>query len=104
MTKKLPLTEEEIKTQMALGTLPPEMKIDPCRYASTTISRGRRKCFICGEKCIGKGDEYYSVEVGGNSRQWQFAQLNICMDCAWLPMTTIKRMINERKPNKGGLK
>jgi len=104
MSKKLPLTEEEFKIQMALGTLPPKMKIDPCRYSKTTIARGKRTCFLCAEKCIHKGDEFYDVYIGND--RWHRAHVNICMDCSWLPLTTIRRMINEHKSkqSKGGSK
>jgi hypothetical protein len=96
MAGKIPPTEEEIKMQMALGTLPPEMQIAPCRYQEPSISKGKRKCCLCGEQCIKKGDRFYRVNVS-----WQ-TYVNICIDCSWLPMTTINRMITERKANKDG--
>lgn len=96
--KQLPLTEKEIKVQMATGTLPPEMKIDPCRYKTPMISPGARKCFLCGEKCIKKGDEFYLIDqrTGG---AWTF-RANICMDCSFLSMQKIRRIIKENTPNK----
>lgn len=94
MAGKIPPTEEEIKMQMALGTLPPEMQIAPCRYQETTIAKGIRKCYLCGEKCIKKGDSFYRVNMGWGN------YINVCTDCSWLPMTTINRMITERKGDK----
>lgn len=88
------MTEEEIKIQMALGTAPPEMKINPCRYTKIDISKGKRKCYICGEYCINKNDEFYHICISN----WNYGNyINICMDCSWLPITTIKRIIKETK-------
>jgi len=85
------LTEEEIKIQIALGTLPPEMKINPCRYTEVEISKGKRRCYLCGEHCIHRGDEYYRIFSG----RWN--TINVCMECSWLSMPTIKRIIKETK-------
>lgn len=92
---KLPFSEKEIKIQMALGILPPEMQIDICRYKTPQISKGTRKCFICGEKCIKKGDEFYYVR--GSTKSWNkyCENINICMDCSWLSHRKINRMIQE---------
>ena len=96
----LPLTEDEIKTQIALGTLPPEYKNDLCRYETPRIAKGVRRCRLCGEKCIKKGDEFYEVILTTVSTSRYPIYMNICIDCSWLSMQTIRRIIKKHKPRK----
>ena len=96
------MTEKEYEAQKALGTLPEEYKIDLVRYRGTFTSKGRRKCSICGLKCIEPGAKYCFVSFTGNFFHKSDAYINICMDCIWLPYETVKRIeeTNKTKESK----
>lgn len=85
MAKNIDQILTELKIQMALGALPEYYKIDVCRGIPTVISKGRRTCHLCGEKCIRNGDNYYSVNLVSSSSSWP-KYVNICLDCSWLSL------------------
>ena len=88
MNKITEITEEERKVQESLGVLPEEYLIDPCRYRTPNISKGTRRCFLCGRCSIKKRDEFYEIILG-------LTYINICKTCAWLTPQTIREIKKE---------
>jgi len=84
------ITEKELRMQEALGSLPEEYRNELCRHKTPSVSKGTRKCNLCGMRCIKAGEEYYNV-----TKKYQADYLNICKTCSWLTIQTINRMIVE---------
>jgi len=97
MIKKI--TEKELSIQNALGSLPEEYRIALCRYRTPTISKGLRRCHLCGLKCIHKGEEFYKVSTGKGNYNYADIYINICKTCSWLTIQTINRIIGEYNAN-----
>ena len=87
------ITEKELRVQEALGSLPEEYRNNLCRHRTPAVARGKRKCFLCGLKCINKDEEFYEVEVGLG--QYNTLTHNVCKTCSWLTIQTINRIIDE---------
>lgn len=93
MAKLSKLTKKELRIQKALGILPEEYRNALCRYVTPSISKGTRKCHLCGMKTIHKNDEFYLIPIGTGN--YGSITINICKTCSWLSMQTIDRITNE---------
>ena len=85
------MTIKEIEIQEALGSLPEEYRNNLCRYKTPQISKGTRRCHLCGENCIKKGNEFYRIDFRGDFTRY----INICKTCSWLTIQTINRITDE---------